>query len=72
VTGISENGLDWSPFETLSAGLHGWGAEALVANFTDDGLLAFQARLQAGGLEVASLSLEEIFVALVGRGGSAS
>jgi hypothetical protein len=46
-----------------------WGSEAIVTNFSDEALAAFQARLGGSDLEVASLSLEEIFVALVGGNG---
>lgn len=64
VTGQGANGTDWRPFETLDVTTREWGAEALVSNFSDERLLAFQAQPSASGLEVASLSLEEIFVAL--------
>jgi len=67
VTGTAGNGLDWRPFETLVTSAHPWGAEALVTNFSDDGLAAFHGRRDASAIDVASLSLEEIFVALVGR-----
>jgi ABC-2 type transport system ATP-binding protein len=60
------DGLDWQPFETLATRSHPWGSEALVTNFTEECLTAFQGRWAVTGLDVASLSLEEIFVALVG------
>jgi len=72
VTGHAAKDIDWLPFETLVATTHDWGAEALVSNFSDERLLGFQSRVPATGLEVASLSLEEIFVALVGRNGGAA
>lgn len=67
VTGAAARGMEWQPFQTLTSAERDWGAEAIVTNFSDDALEAFQARLGAADLEVASLSLEEIFVALVGR-----
>jgi ABC-2 type transport system ATP-binding protein len=67
VTGTAGNGLDWRPFETLVTSAHPWGAEALITNFSDDGLAAFHGRRDASAIDVAGLSLEEIFVALVGR-----
>jgi ABC-2 type transport system ATP-binding protein len=70
--GPAASGVDWGPFETLAATAREWGAEALVTNFSDEALAAFQARVGAADLEVASLSLEEIFVALVGRKEAAS
>ncbi len=72
VTGSAAKGLEWQPFETLNAAARDWGAEALVTNFSDEALSAFQARVGAADLEVASLSLEEIFVALAGRKEAAS
>jgi ABC-2 type transport system ATP-binding protein len=68
VTGpAAHGGVDWRPFETLTAATREWGAEALVANFSEEALGAFQARSGLADAEVLSLSLEEIFVALVGR-----
>lgn len=67
VTGAGANGIDWTPFETVMAATRDWGAEALVTNFSDERFEAFRSRTGAIDLEVASLSLEEIFVAQVGR-----
>jgi ABC-2 type transport system ATP-binding protein len=72
VTGSAAKGLGWQPFQTLTAAERDWGAEALVTNFSDEALSTFQARVGAADLEVASLSLEEIFVALAGRKEAAS
>lgn len=68
VTGTAAvNGLVWQPFETLTAATREWGAEALVTNFSEESLAAFQSTSGLADAEVLSLSLEEIFVALVGR-----
>ena len=67
ITGAAASGVEWQPFETLSTAAREWGVEALVTNFSDERLGAFQSRVGAVDLEVASLSLEEIFVALCGK-----
>ncbi len=67
VTGAGATGIEWTPFETATAAKREWGAEALVTNFSDERFEAFRSRTATIDLEVASLSLEEIFVALVGR-----
>lgn len=67
VTGAAARALQWQPFESLTSAARDWGAEALVTNFSEETLAAFQARLGSADLEVSSLSLEEIFVALAGR-----
>jgi ABC-2 type transport system ATP-binding protein len=67
VTGAGANGVDWTPFETVTSAAREWGAEALVANFSEERFEAFRQRAGTRDLEVVSLSLEEIFVALVGR-----
>jgi len=67
VTGAAARGMQWQPFQTQLSAERDWGAEAIVTNFSEDALAAFQSRTGASDLEVASLSLEEIFVALVGR-----
>ena len=66
VTGAAGRATDWQPFATLVSTARDWGSEAIVTNFSDGALAAFQARVGGADLEVASLSLEEIFVALVG------
>ena len=66
VTGPAASAVVWQPFETLTAARRDWGAEALVTNFSEEALGAFQSRATAD-LEVASLSLEEIFVVLNGK-----
>ena len=43
------------------------GRRGAVTNFSDERFEAFRTRTGAIDIEVASLSLEEIFVALVGR-----
>lgn len=66
VTGAAGRAVDWQPFETVTSVVRDWGSEAIVTNFSEQGLAAFQSRLGGADLEVASLSLEHIFVALVG------
>ena len=66
VTGPAGRATDWQPFHTHARAERDWGSEAIVTDYSDEALAAFQARLGATDLEVASLSLEEIFVALAG------
>ncbi len=49
-----------------------WGDDAVVTNFDEARLEAFRAREGAADLEVGSLSLEEVFLAIVGEKGEAS
>ena len=58
--------IDWQPFETLAVARRDWGSEAVVTNFSEEHLVELQSRAAGVSLEVASLSLEEIFIALVG------
>jgi len=67
VTGTGASGVDWTPFEISASDTREWGVETLVANFSDERFETFRARAAAVDVEVVSLSLEEIFVALVGR-----
>jgi ABC-2 type transport system ATP-binding protein len=56
-----------APFQTLATSSRDWGTEAIVTNYTEEALGAFQSGAGAGDVEVGSLSLEDIFVALAGR-----
>jgi ABC-2 type transport system ATP-binding protein len=62
-----EGDSSWSPLETVAATRREWGTEAIVSNFDEDRLERFRAAAAIGDVEVQSLSLEEIFLALVER-----
>ena len=59
-------GSSWAPFETAAVVDRDWGREAVVTNFSEERLAAFAAQPGIADVEVGTLSLEEIFVA-VGR-----
>jgi len=63
---------DWAPFQVASLRHRDWGDEAVVTNFDDARLEAFRAREGSSDLEVGSLSLEEVFLAIVGEKAEAS
>ena len=63
---------DWAPFEVASLRHRDWGDDAIVTNFDEARLEAFQAREGSQNLEVGSLSLEEVFLAITGEKGDAS
>jgi ABC-2 type transport system ATP-binding protein len=67
IPGRSAEGLTWEPLEAVQVLRRSWGSEAIVSNFTDERLQAFHTRSGVSELEVLGLSLEEIFVALVGN-----
>ncbi|PYQ07819.1 MAG: ABC transporter ATP-binding protein [Acidobacteria bacterium] len=62
----------WEPFEPIATVEKDWGREAVVTNFTEERRAAFVARAGGSDVEVAALSLEEIFLALVGTAGARS
>jgi ABC-2 type transport system ATP-binding protein len=62
----------WAPFEPATSRRREWGAEAIVSNFDEDRVEEFRARTGASDLEVQSLALEEIFVAVAGETGAES
>lgn len=62
---IHEAGFE--PFETARVSLHSWGLEAIVANFDEERLRAFQARTRMSDVEVGSLDLENVFIAIAGE-----
>jgi ABC-2 type transport system ATP-binding protein len=62
----------WEPFEAIAVVEKDWGREAVVTNFSEERLGAFTSRVDAGEVEVAALSLEEIFLSLVGAPGARS
>jgi ABC-2 type transport system ATP-binding protein len=56
----------FSPFATLSESHREWGAEAVVSNFDEERMDQFRAANSGVDIEVGTLSLEEIFLALLG------
>jgi len=60
----SPAGLD--PFSAIAVNRREWGIEAVVSNFDEERLERFRAAHPEADVEVGSLSLEEIFVALLG------
>lgn len=56
----------FDPFTVVSETHRDWGVEALVSNFDEERLERFRAAREGADVEVGSLSLEEIFVALLG------
>jgi ABC-type multidrug transport system ATPase subunit len=60
-------GRAWSPLESVAETRREWGTEAIVSNFDEERLERFRGSAAIGDVEVQSLSLEEIFLALVGR-----
>ena len=63
---------DWAPFEVASLRHRDWGDEAVVTNFDESPARSVPAREASQHLEVGSLSLEEVFLAIVGEKGEAS
>jgi ABC-2 type transport system ATP-binding protein len=57
---------DFDPFVTISVARRDWGVEAVVSNFDEERLERFRAAHPGADVEVGSLSLEEIFVLLLG------
>lgn len=64
--GATSGPFSWAPFDPITATAKDWGREAVVTNFDEERLAAFAARAGQGDVEVAALSLEEIFLALAG------
>jgi ABC-2 type transport system ATP-binding protein len=59
----------WVPFEPVSVHARPWGAEAVVSNYDEAGFDRFRASAGTANVEVLSLSLEEIFIAVAGEEG---
>jgi ABC-2 type transport system ATP-binding protein len=66
--GRGETVFAWSPFEALRADEREWGREAVVSNYDEARLAAFSRQPGIGDVEVGSLTLEEIFLAVDGAG----
>jgi ABC-2 type transport system ATP-binding protein len=60
---------NWVPFEPVSVHARPWGAEAVVSNYDEDNFQRFRASAGSANVEVLSLSLEEIFIAVAGEEG---
>ncbi|HEV8253872.1 MAG TPA: ABC transporter ATP-binding protein [Vicinamibacteria bacterium] len=59
----------WAPFEAASVRARPWGAEAVVSNYDEANFERFRASAGSANVEVLSLSLEEIFIAVAGEDG---
>jgi ABC-2 type transport system ATP-binding protein len=57
----------FDPFSTVAVARRDWGVDAVVSNFDDERLEQFRHAHEGADVEVGSLSLEEIFVALLGN-----
>jgi len=63
---------DWAPFDLASVRARPWGAEAVVSNYDEQNFERFRSAAGTANLEVLSLSLEEIFIAVAGEEGGRS
>jgi ABC-2 type transport system ATP-binding protein len=70
--GGSGDSFSFEPFEEVTVVERDWGREAVVSNYTEEQLEAFGARTSGTDVEVGALSLEEIFLSVVGRPGARS
>jgi ABC-2 type transport system ATP-binding protein len=64
--------FSWAPFEALVASEKDWRREAVVVNFSEERLQGFVERPGSGEVEVEAMSLDEVFLALVGASGGRS
>jgi ABC-2 type transport system ATP-binding protein len=60
--------FSWAPFEVVQAIERDWGRQAVVTNFSEERLSAFEAGAGVTDVEVGALDLEEIFLAVAGPG----
>jgi ABC-2 type transport system ATP-binding protein len=60
-------GQELSEFDAVKVKVRGWGIEALVSNYRDESFARFAALEGVADAEASALSLEEIFVAVVGE-----
>jgi len=65
--GQSSATSDFDPFVCVSVTRRDWGVDAVVSNFDEERLERFRTSRPGTDIEVGSLSLEEIFVALLGE-----
>src|SRR5262249_13903444 len=64
--GAAPNDPSWGPLSFVAATDKEWGSEAVATNFTEERLQQFRAASRNEDVEVDGMSLEEIFLALVG------
>ena len=57
--------FSWAPFEVAESSERDWGRQAVVTNFSEEALAAFEAGAGTADVEVGALDLEEIFMAVV-------
>jgi ABC-2 type transport system ATP-binding protein len=62
-----DGAFSWAPFDVVQAVEREWGRQAVVTNFSEDRLTAFEAG--ATDVEVGALDLEEIFLAVAAPAG---
>ena len=60
-------GQELSDFDAVRVKVRGWGVEAVVSNYDDDAFASFAALEGVVDAEASALSLEEIFIAVVGE-----
>jgi ABC-2 type transport system ATP-binding protein len=60
-------GQELSAFDSVKVKVRGWGIEAVVSNYGDESFARFAALEGVVDAEASALSLEEIFVAVVGE-----
>ena len=68
--GGSDGGFSWAPFDVVQALERDWGRQAVVTNYSEERLAAFEARRGVADVEVGALDLEEIFLAVVAPTGA--
>ena len=61
--------FSWAPFEVVEPIERDWGRQAVVTNFSEERLAAFEAGAAVADVEVGALDLEEIFLAVVAPAG---
>jgi ABC-2 type transport system ATP-binding protein len=65
-------GQELSAFDSVKVKVRGWGIEAVVSNYGDESFARFAALEGVVDAEASALSLEEIFVAVVGEASPAA
>lgn len=65
--GVLPDDTRFDPFQSVKVTRREWGVEAVVSNFDEERLERFRQVHEGAEVEVGSLSLEEIFLALLGE-----
>ena len=65
-------GQELSAFDSVKVKVRGWGIEAVVSNYADESFARFAALEGVVDAEASALSLEEIFVSVVGEASRAA